>query len=871
MTPVSGFTEVFSSSKNNPNIQMEYEVVSSTQSSIDFYEHANAGTPKWASVCDAAELSTVTVPLKTTMSNSAPSATITVNGCSPSPSTFSSDGAVHDVTMNPSCSYTESFSNSGNSRDGFIVSSAFSATSPSESSCASGTCAELDLTAYEQLQNTYQANANAQTDFDTSMSWIASGTYLGTSSSTICTISSTSATSDNCQGWADYNLAVSLPSTATGAPSNSQWLVSGTDSWTQTTGGNTNIAQYYKQWSSTFKITANAQTDFDSGLSSVTITGYSLGVSGQTICSITVTVATSDTCTGYSDNGQVATFPASISGAPTNSRWENSAGSTSNTASITSGANTYTGPFFKQWTTSYVIGALAQTNFDASMTLAVTGPYLGASGTTLCTITTTAASSDSCTGYIDNNGQPSYAKLLSGAPSNSQWENSAGSSTTGSAITSGGGSQTTVNYYKQWTSTFQVTCKGPTDCDGSLSLVIKGTSLGTASTSVCTASSSSSSATFTCTGYTDNGQVVNFSSTLSGSATNTRWGTFNTTASLGANNSAKITSSGTINENYYKQDLFVSFCNSCVVKASYLGVANTAIANNSYFDYASNFNVTGATTFIYNPTTPIYLNQVTAVPCLNCQLLASSNATAITNAPSKLTFTCTNPCTILLGLPSTNNLKPQNFVSNGVSISGWTFSNSIFSGTGGASGSSQEIDWNSQPSPPSNGGNGGRTPTQTTQSASSQYGSSLVIQSIKVNVVAGSTANVTLIADNSGSSVPAVISSITVSAPAGINITRDFPLGLSIPANGKASIEFTISTPTGLSGSYIANGTASYSQGVFSSVTGFSITISISTYSQATVMNFEEILVAMVVVIVIVVAASSAMLIKKKYDSGEWG
>ena len=55
----------------------------------------------------------VVQPVSVDMSNSAPSANVTVNGCQATPSTFRSDGESHPVLMLPDCTFTLSFSNSG--------------------------------------------------------------------------------------------------------------------------------------------------------------------------------------------------------------------------------------------------------------------------------------------------------------------------------------------------------------------------------------------------------------------------------------------------------------------------------------------------------------------------------------------------------------------------------------------------------------------------------------------------------------------------------------------------------------------------------------------------------------------------------------
>ena len=85
------------------------------------------------------------------MANSAPSTYVNINGGNPSPNTFASDGNPHTITIFAGSSFTLSFSNSGNTRNGFIVSNAFSSTSISY--MADGTA--KSATAYAQVQNTF--------------------------------------------------------------------------------------------------------------------------------------------------------------------------------------------------------------------------------------------------------------------------------------------------------------------------------------------------------------------------------------------------------------------------------------------------------------------------------------------------------------------------------------------------------------------------------------------------------------------------------------------------------------------------------------------------------------------------------------------
>jgi hypothetical protein len=73
-------------------------------------------------------------PITLTMANGAPSATVTITGGNPSLSTFQADGTEHAITMDPGASFTLSFSNSGNTRNGFNVGGSFSEVSSYTSS-----------------------------------------------------------------------------------------------------------------------------------------------------------------------------------------------------------------------------------------------------------------------------------------------------------------------------------------------------------------------------------------------------------------------------------------------------------------------------------------------------------------------------------------------------------------------------------------------------------------------------------------------------------------------------------------------------------------------------------------------------------------
>ena len=115
--------------------------------------------------------------IKVTMANGAPSATVVITDITnpTDSSNITADGTMQTVTMDGGDSFTLSFTNSGNSRDGFS-NSGFSETSVTYT--ASDT--EIDVTAFEQVQNTFAVTGISGTDTVS-----LTGFFLGSGDSTI--------------------------------------------------------------------------------------------------------------------------------------------------------------------------------------------------------------------------------------------------------------------------------------------------------------------------------------------------------------------------------------------------------------------------------------------------------------------------------------------------------------------------------------------------------------------------------------------------------------------------------------------------------------------------------------------------------------
>ncbi|MDA4113441.1 MAG: hypothetical protein OK474_05280 [Thaumarchaeota archaeon] len=199
--------------------------------------------------------SAVVQPISIDMSNSAPSANVSVNGCYSTPSTFPSDGKPHLIMVIPSCAFTVSFSNEANTRNGFSVSGSFATASPPQSSCSTVTCPAIQLTAYQQLRNIYEAKPAAPGTWDAGLTIAISGTRLGVAGQTGCSISTIKGKGvASCMGWFDYNTQVNVASPVAVA-STERRIQSGGNNFTQTTGGNQDTVSFTDQFQVSFMVT----------------------------------------------------------------------------------------------------------------------------------------------------------------------------------------------------------------------------------------------------------------------------------------------------------------------------------------------------------------------------------------------------------------------------------------------------------------------------------------------------------------------------------------------------------------------------------------------------------------------------------------
>lgn len=310
-----------------------------------------------------------------------------------------------------------------------------------------------------------------------------------------------------------------------------------------------------------------------------------------------------------------------------------------------SGSNTRTVSYYDELSNSLKVSPLAQITFDGSLTFT---PTFAAFGSAISpTIITTMAGdvSDTATVWSDYNQGMTAPQLLGGAASNTRWQNTAGAASTAGTPTTGGNTYNT-NYYKQLTETWTADLASYTgartvfDASGMTGSVI-GTILGTASTTICSFSTTNNAATATCTGYIDYNQAGTFSTILTNPPSNQRWICGSCTTS------AQTSGGGTPTVGYYGQwslnGLYSSLTTSITVTRTSTGSSNV-VSSNDWYDYATSIQVNGIDSVTYaNPNMPVYIYQFVAVTSSGVfhgfQMLLNQSATNVLQSQGSATFT----------------------------------------------------------------------------------------------------------------------------------------------------------------------------------------------------------------------------------------
>ena len=281
----------------------------------------------------------VTLPLKICLKEaSAGSGSFGLSGGSVSPSTATGSYGctTTSLTINPSSTLTVTVPTDSTYYRYRMNSTSTSATTEQVSSCASGTCATIQIDSYEEVYYDFSLTPSAPATWDNAYSETATGTAIGAGSQTLATVTlSSGGGAANSHGWGDIGTTATLPASFASAVSGT-WQSSGSYSFTlsSTSGG-----------------TANTNYDLlDSLTEIVTITVTPSGPTGTFAisgCDSTAATIQSDGSphTFHADYSCLLTFTKPTDGANTRYRFGGSVGTWTYTTGA-SGTDTKSSPVY---------------------------------------------------------------------------------------------------------------------------------------------------------------------------------------------------------------------------------------------------------------------------------------------------------------------------------------------------------------------------------------------------------------------------------------------------------------------------------------------------------------------------------------------
>ena len=185
----------------------------------------------------------VHIAIGITILGNGPLITIPLAGCNVSPGSVAS-GSVSTVSAFPGCTFAAVLPSTPTSRY-FSTAGTAQIGVPT---CTSEPCPAFSASAYYQLLATYSAVAN-DANWDAGLTLGIVGSNLGVQGFTVCQITPFQGTSSQvCSGFSDYDATVTFPLNASGAATNTRWQSLGNaNAFTDVTGGNTHVVNYYKQ------------------------------------------------------------------------------------------------------------------------------------------------------------------------------------------------------------------------------------------------------------------------------------------------------------------------------------------------------------------------------------------------------------------------------------------------------------------------------------------------------------------------------------------------------------------------------------------------------------------------------------------------
>ncbi|MDG7021456.1 MAG: Ig-like domain repeat protein [Nitrososphaerota archaeon] len=392
-------------SSTTATCQVTYTAQSSATISGSYSGDGNNGP----SVGTFAITATVNEQIQITVADSGPAATLSLSGCSVSPTTILADGQPQPFSATSGCSGIAVTLPPPQATARYLTSDGQS--SLTIGACSSNSCQTFAATIYYQVLNTYQASPQSPAVWSTSGSIYVNGTALGTSGTELCGITvSTGSGQFSCIGWSDYGTQATmgaLPVSAT------QRWATGSSAYSDTSGGNVHTSGYYLQILEYFQYSLVGSTTGPSA-PSLTYTAFGAPAALPLVGS---------TSTVWLDSGTGWKVPVDLSGSTATERWQ----SLISTGAATAGQNvslTYYHQYF------------------VSFSYQVTG---GGSGYTPPTVSFTTFGSPSSGNqtWVDAGSAYAFTDPLPGSTSTMRWESPAGA-----GVVSGAGTTTAVFYHQ---------------------------------------------------------------------------------------------------------------------------------------------------------------------------------------------------------------------------------------------------------------------------------------------------------------------------------------------------------------------------------------------------------------------------------------
>ena len=465
------------------------------------WTYTGSGTPHW-SMSAAAFPAIVSQPVVFSVAPSGqPADTITLSGCSVSPTSIptSDNGVTVTLTAQPSCTITATLSSSSTANTQYVFSGG--GTSVSITTCASGTCSTYSATYYYQVSESFAYSVSGGgTGYSAPT---LSYTQYGSAAS--ATLSTTATTY-----WLDAGTSWSVTNPLGGSTSSERWQANANTAGTASAGASVTIT-YYNQYAFTVSYSV---ADGGTGYSAPTFSYTQFG-------SATTYTATTTATTIWVDAGTTWSITNPLGGSSTTERWYTPA----TTSGTVSAATTVNPTYYNQYyiTTSYSVSG-GGTGYSAPV---LTYYYLGTQ--TTYTETTTATSF-----WADANSW-SITNPLGGSTTTERWYTpTATSGTISGAVT------LSFTYYNQYLETLEYTVSG----GGSpVAPTVTYTSLGSSAT----ATASISGSTTPTTVWVDAGTTVTYPSSINTNPATSgeSWNTPTT--------SFTASSSTTFNPTYYNQ------------------------------------------------------------------------------------------------------------------------------------------------------------------------------------------------------------------------------------------------------------------------------------------------------------------------------